>query len=397
MPSPRNDPLLLALSSIATFMLLAVVVILALRIDANGTVAARRVVSPTSGSTLPTPASIASPVKTPVPATASPTAKPETTPTPTSTPTPTQVLPTARFSGLPTEEANLSRRPIAAMIDNFPSANPQFGMSKASVVFEALAEGGLTRFMPVFETSDLGQIGPIRSTRQYFIDWARPYGALLVHAGGSPQAMSTFEQDPGIMHLNLLYVDWPSWRGEEREAPHNLYTSGPLLDQFIESQEAPRDQPYEGFDHKPELNEGARPLSQTIFMVFSPIFSEGVRWEYDRSSNTYLRYQWDEPHMDALTNQQLAAKNVAVIMVPEAPVPEDEAGRLDVVTTGSGEMVLFQDGRASKGTWEKAAPDAPLRLIRADGGSVELNPGLTWIAVLPPGAELDYEPGSGLQ
>lgn len=389
---------MMGLTAVAGVLFVIVLVLLVLRIVVGSPAEANLSVSPSpeaGPSATAVPEQSTSP--TPVTATTSPTSTPTPTPSPTRTPTatPTPAPWRTKLSGEITDAASVDRRPIAVMIDNFPDAIPQYGLSKASVVFEVLAEGGLTRFMPVFETSDLEQIGPVRSARLYYVDWSRSYGALLVHAGGSPAAMDLFEADPSIPHLNLLYVGWPSWRDEEnRYAPHNLFTSGALMEQFMEEWEIPRESAYDGFVHKDEAPKTGRPRSSTIEMVFSPLFSEGVRWEYDRDTNCYLRYQWGDPHIDALTGEQLRAKNVVVIFTPQWVIPGDDAGRMEVQTTGTGESVLFQDGESVKGTWEKASIEEPLRLYDAAGKPMALNPGVTWIAVLPLEAELSY--GSSL-
>ena len=126
-----------------------------------------------------------------------------------------------------------ARRPIAVMIDDLRAARPQSGFSAASVVWQAPAEGGIPRYMLIFQDQQPGSVGPVRSARYYYIAWAAEWHAVYAHVGGSPQAMSTLAaQGQGQLVYNADEFRWGGiffHRIKERAAPHNAYTDGDLL------------------------------------------------------------------------------------------------------------------------------------------------------------------------
>src|SRR5205085_11601547 len=157
--------------------------------------------------------------------------EPTAAPQPSATSVPSSVAPTGA-PGL--ARGALTRRPIIVMIDNHPDAYPQTGLDRAAVVFEALAEFGVTRFMAVYApgiTPDAPQIGPIRSTRLYFAQWAMGFHALYAHAGGSPQGLDLVESTDQLINLDALQNAGSPYfvRSRDRVAPHNLYTSSAEL------------------------------------------------------------------------------------------------------------------------------------------------------------------------
>src|SRR5262245_41185552 len=184
----------------------------------------------------PAPAVVAVPINT-----ATPTAAPALTAVRTIAATPTlRSAPTATSDPNPTSDpitgkpglarGAIRQRPFVVMIDNHPDAYPQSGLDHAAVVFEALAEFGVTRFMAVLApgiTTDAPNIGPVRSTRLYFAQWAMGFHALYAHAGGSPQGLELVESTDQLINLDALRRDGGAYfaRNSDRDAPHNLYTS----------------------------------------------------------------------------------------------------------------------------------------------------------------------------
>ena len=179
------------------------------------------------------------PTATPSP-TAPPTPAPTPTPTPAPTPVPTPVLVPAPLTGVLVPPAVAARHPIAVMIDDLGPARPQSGFSAASVVWQAPAEGGIPRYMMIFQENIPGDVGPVRSSRYYYIAWAAEWRAVYAHAGGSPQALQTLRQKGnGQLVYNADEFRWGNsfWRVKKRFAPHNLYTDGNHLRKIAKSVE----------------------------------------------------------------------------------------------------------------------------------------------------------------
>lgn len=286
------------------------------------------------------------------------------------------------------ERGAITRRPYAVMIDNHPNAYPQTGLDKAAVVFEALAEAGITRFMAVYVpgvSPDAPSIGPVRSARLYFVRWAMGMRGMYIHAGGAPDALKRASEATEIIDVDALARSGGAYftRIRTRKAPHNLYTSTARLDQAAARfGNAEINDPELGFLIKAEAPLDQRPAAQELGYYF--IYrQDSVGWTYDPASNVYLRLRRGKPATDAATRQQLRASNVVVIEVQERPIPGDPKGRIQQDVIGSGPGVLFQDGVARDITWRKDSEAAPLRFYLADGSEAAMNPGQVWIAAVP--------------
>jgi hypothetical protein len=274
------------------------------------------------------------------------------------------------------------------MIDNHPVAYPQTGLDHAAVVFEALAEFGVTRFMAVYApgiTTDASRIGPVRSTRLYFAQWAIGFHALYAHAGGSPQGLELVESTDQLVNLDALKAASSSYFGRdpEHDPPHNLYTSSAELERAANDLSvADLDQPDLGFLFKSDAPDQQRPAAQQLDYFF--IYREdSAGWSYDRQTNGYLRLRRGKPARDAATDEQLWAKNVVVIEVEEAPIAGDPKGRIEQDVIGSGRARVFMDGVEREVTWRKDTAAAPLRFFDDASTETRLNAGPVWIVALP--------------
>ncbi len=286
------------------------------------------------------------------------------------------------------ERGAITRRPYVVMIDNHPNAYPQTGLNEASVVFEALAEAGITRFMAVYVpgvSPDVPSIGPVRSARLYFVRWAMGLRGMYIHAGGAPDALKRAREAQELIDVDALVRSGGAYftRTRTRKAPHNLYTSTARLDQAAARfGNAEINDPEQGFLIKAEAPPDQRPAGQELSYYF--IYRQDpAGWIYDPASNVYLRLRRGKPAIDAATREQLRASNVVVIEVQERPIPGDPKGRIQQDVVGSGPGFLFQDGVAQDITWRKESEAAPLRFYLADGSEAAMNPGQVWIAAVP--------------
>ncbi len=348
--------------------------------------------------TVETPLPTQTPLPTEVP-TLPPTATPEPTPTPepTATPEPTPI-PTPVTGPLAVVRGTVTERPFAVMIDNHPNAYPQTGMDGAAIVFEALAEFGLTRYMAIFIpgiSPDVPVIGPVRSARSYFVEWAKGFRSVYAHAGGSPEGLLLAETSIELINMDALRGNASRffYRTRDRSAPHNLYTNSANIANFAAANPRPAEGLEEiGFIYSPESDPAERPEKQDLRYFF--IYREAsVGWSYDPATNSYRYFRGNRPHVDAATGAQLQFKNVVILEVPERPIPNDPKGRIEQDVIGEGPARVFRDGRMIEATWRKAAGYAQLYLIDADGNEIPLAPGSVWIAAIPDLANLTVEGG----
>jgi hypothetical protein len=238
-------------------------------------------------------------------------------------------------------------------------------------------------------------IGPVRSARPYFVEWAKGLRAVYTHAGGSPEGLLLAETSIEIINNDgLRRVSTPYFRRiSDRLAPHNLYTSSAEIAAFAASRRAETPDLSEiGFVLKPEAPASQRPASQALSYFF--IYRESyVGWSYDQAANEYRYYRGSRPHIDAASGEQLHFKNLIVMEVPEAPIPGDPKGRIEQQVIGAGRARIFRDGTMVEATWRKGAGFAQLQFSTADGAEVALNPGSVWIAAIPSLDNLKVEGG----
>jgi hypothetical protein len=275
-----------------------------------------------------------------------------------------------------------------------PSDSEQYGLSQASVVYEAVAEYSIPRFVGIFEEVDAEQLGPVRSARPYYVEWTCPYGPLYTHAGGSPEALALLAESDCHYNLEaLIYEGAYFWRGVDEQVPwNNMFTSSELLYKYIDDWGLERIADYanyRGYPHKEDAPLEERPLTGTLSMNFS----YSVRYTYDVETNSYLREYKGRPHMDMLTGEQHQVKNVVVLFASMNRLPDDPKGRMEVETTGSGDALFFLDGILIEGSWEREGVEDELRLLDAAGEEVVFNRGNIWIEVLDLGRDVSYELG----
>lgn len=333
-----------------------------------------------------------------------PTASPSVVETPTSTPTPAPThtpVPTAvsPVNGALIESAEFAalqqRAPLAVMVENSPEARPQFGLARADLVYEAVAEGGITRFLAVYWRNEAEKIAYVRSARIYYIQWAAELGAVYVHWGQveDPGPVNVW---PVLSRLNLRTLngyfqgEQVGYRDLSRLAPHNVYTNTNLLWGTAQAQGYAGPPALEPWKFKDDTV--PRPTDRAAAAVDVSFGSPGsdyaVRWEYDASSNSYLRVMGGVPHTDGATGERLTARNVAVQFAVLRPSGVKSYNIID--TVGTGPAVVFQDGVAIDGSWRKDSEAGRTRFYDSAGNEISFNRGTTWIEVVPDGSSVDY-------
>jgi len=318
---------------------------------------------------------------------ATPAATPTPTPTPTPSPEPTPVLVPAPLTGLPVTEAAAWLHPIAVMVDDHRDARPQSGFNAAAQVWQAPAEGGVPRYMLIFQDARPAAVGPIRSARQYFIDWASEWTAMYVHVGGSPEAMATLRSSgAGQLVYNadgFRFEGTDMWRIKERAAPHNVYTDADHLGSMAAKVGAAGGpvEPVWAFGDATRAVD--RPSGTTIAIHYP---YETITYRYQPTTNTYARFIDGAvtPQVDAADGRPVAPTNVVIIRMRFGALNDGhpEKKRLDAEDVGSGQAIISTNGRVYEGTWSKAAADAPTLLFGPDGLPITLTAGQTFVQVI---------------
>ncbi len=319
-----------------------------------------------------------------------PVAKAAPTPTPTPTPAPTPITVPDPLTGILTDPASAAKPVIGVMIENlYPDARPQSGLGAAGIVYEALAEGGITRFLAIFQEPLPPTMGPVRSLRPYYLDWGLEHDIPVAHAGGSQPALAEI-LPLGMKDINALVYDGSYFfRTTDRVAPHNLYTNAAnlaALDQKLGYATAPDFKPWPWKNDSPVQN----PPHTDIHINFS-YGAYNDEYKYDATTNTYARFMGGSPHIDRNTGKQIYVKNVIVQMVNASySTQADGKPETNLQIVGSGTCYVFEDGTVIQGTWSKANDHAQTVFNDANGNPIALNRGNTWVSVVPNGNSVSF-------
>lgn len=285
------------------------------------------------------------------------------------------------FTGAPNATAIATPNVYAVMIENSADAWPQSGVNSAFLVIEAPTEGAIPRLLAFYSgDQDVDEIGPVRSARPYFIDWASAWQSLYAHVGGSPAAVNELASTEALLDFDEFYNQYQFWRSPTRSMPHNVYTSLALLREGRERRYAERERiELETYIFKNDSALSDRPTDVADVTVDFGALLYRVRWVYDQATNSYQRLANNSPHLMA-DGTALIANNVVIVQT--AMTVLDEIGRLKIQTIGEGEALLLQDGLVSTVRWEKVSEDALLRFYGSDGNEVAFNAGQTWVEVI---------------
>lgn len=275
-------------------------------------------------------------------------------------------------------------RPIAVMIDNEGTRSlPQGGLDKAQIVYEVIVEGGLTRLMPVFWGTNPEMIGPVRSARDYFLDYMMEYDAIYVHVGGSPQAGKDIKKlkinEIDGMHVGSDVIwDLTKERGNWQDS----YTSMKVLTDYI------------GKVKFKTVTETKFPFTyndsiiiptagETANSITLKYPSMTTKYEYDSTSGTYKRFRYGKAHMERVSGKQLEAENIIIQFVPNYDIKGDKSGRQEMNTLGSGKGYFITGGKSIKLKWSKETRSSQTRYTDEAGNPIKLNKGQTWIQIMP--------------
>jgi len=294
------------------------------------------------------------------------------------TPTPAPVVYYSPLSGEKVPDMASTQQAVTAiMIENSPDARPQSGIKSAGVVYEAIAEGGITRFLTLFQQTKPQLVGPVRSVRLYYVDWLAPFQASVAHVGGSKFALDEV-RNGSYRDIDQFFNGGSYWRATDRYAPHNVYTSFQRLDALNAKKGYTTSTftPWLRKDGAPSKTPTATKIDITIS---GPLYNS--HYQYDAPSNTYVRSEGGAPHNDREAGQ-LAPSVVIVIDTVMTKIFED-GYREQITTSGSGRARIFQDGVVIEGTWSKKDRGSQIIFTDSTGKEIPLDRGQTWITAVP--------------
>jgi hypothetical protein len=290
------------------------------------------------------------------------------------------------IDGVIVDSAQAKNQSVAVMIENMSVVRPQAGLASASVVYETLAEGGIPRFLAIFDRTDMPKVGPVRSARPYYIDWAKEYGSIYLHAGGSRDAFNEIGRYK-LRSIDALVSKTAKYFNRTKAAaPHNLFTTGAKLATI--KKDFKTDTLAVNFDtwkFKDEIVLAKRPNEKRQLIIdFKSGSQYVVAYKYDKASNSYLRFNGGKAHTDAnyAKSTQIKVKNVIVQVINKEKVLDNKK-RIELDITGTGKGFLMLDGKLQNITWKRANMNSRTRFYYANGQEVELNRGNTWIEVVP--------------
>ncbi len=282
-------------------------------------------------------------------------------------------------------ETAISAPVTGIMIENSPDARPQSGLKDSEILFEAIAEAGITRFIALFQQNKPQLIGPVRSVRIYYIDWAAAFNASIAHIGGSDEALAEV-RNGNYRDLDQFFNSKSYWRSTDREAPHNVYTSFEKLD-ALNASSGYLASDFIGFTHvdgKPSKTPTATNINVNIS---SDTFNSS--YIYDPTTNKYARSQDGAPHLDREGGQ--ITPSVVIAMYVDESRAGDYKNHEIITTIGTGNATIFQNGEVIEATWRKSSKVDQLVFTDISGTEISFVRGQKWITAVPnSGGSVNY-------
>ena len=304
----------------------------------------------------------------------------------------------SKLDGLKVAKDKANRHPLAIIIENHPDARPQIGLAQASIVYEAISEGGITRFMAVYGPEDAEKVGPVRSARTYFVDWASSFNAFYAHCGGNLDALDKIKADK-ILDLDQFALgDAAYWREPQagKASEHTLYTSTAKLYQAAQEKGWSPTGDFTALKFREPVQTATTTSTSTTPTAATPVAPQKITvdfssptyrvdWQYDAASNSYLRSMAGSIHKDAASGGQLSVKNIIVQEVErsEAITAINEQGYA-MKTVGEGKAKIFIENTMIEGTWKKPTRTDRTLFYDSTGKEIEFIPGHFWIEIAPP-------------
>ena len=295
-------------------------------------------------------------------------------------------------------------RPMAFMIDNNSNALPQSALNQAYLVYEIIVEGKETRLMALFKGIDVSKedvmVGPIRSARHYFADYALENDAIYSHLGQSPQA-ENFIKNHKVADINGQAYDTGKsktstslfWREKSKKAPHNAYTSIKSILEICDKKNYKTTSTQKSLLHyvakEVNFDETAKVASK-VSIPYSN--NHTVQYVYDEATGRYTRYSKSKKQTDGLTGQDVTTKNILVVFIKNTTLNDGEnKDRQDLNNLAIADGYYITNGKAKKITCKKQAVGTQTKYLDEQGNEIEVNDGNTWINICPIDSNVTFE------
>jgi hypothetical protein len=283
------------------------------------------------------------------------------------------------------------------MIENHPEARPQFGLAQASIVYEAQAEGGITRFLAIFGPNLPEKVGPVRSARPYYLDWCLEYDCFYSHVGGNIDALDKIKA-LGIKDLDQFRYGHKQYNNAYYRIPkkgvaseHTVFANPGKLYKIAKDNGWPETGSQMTINFKNEASAGQRPEQQVVLIEISSR-QYNTQWDYDPMTNTYARNMGGGAHVDAKTGEQIKSKVLIVQEISsKTKVTRINEKGLELQTVGTGKAIIFQDGLQVIGSWKKNSQKERTVFYDESSREIRYNPGQKWITVVNPGTKVTLE------
>lgn len=308
------------------------------------------------------------------------------------------------------------RRPLGVAIENHTNARPQSGLLSADIIYEAVAEGGITRFLAIYYCRDAKIIGPVRSARIYFVKLLQGYGKdpLYAHVGGAntpgPANALGEIRDLGWENyndLNQFGVPFPYYyrdyeRLPNRATEHTMYSSTFRLWEYandkrklsnVDKKGKPWNRGFRPWNFKNDAQITKRGTVKTIQFGFWEQFNGDYKviWRYSKDTNSYVRLNGGFPHIDKNTGKQIESKNIVIVFARESSANDGyEGGHLLYDIVGKGDGLIFQDGKVSKIVWKKSKEEDQMTFSDSSGTEPLFVRGQIFVEILPLDNRVDY-------
>ena len=278
-------------------------------------------------------------------------------------------------------------RPVGVMIDNVKTALPQAGLSSSYLVYEIIVEGGFTRLFALYKDVDTQMIGPVRSLRHYFIDYALENDAVIAHYGWSPKAETDIKK-LGVKNLNGLTNPGNMYyrNSEMTKAPHNAFTSMDNIRKQIDKLNYDKKVSDTLLNYSVDEIDLSREEDSIMANNVSIKYSnyQTTSYEYDVDKKVYKRYTNGKAQIDRNNNEQISAKNIIVYNVKNYPLADvEDKDRQELENIGSGDGYFITDGYAIPITYEKSSRSSKTKYKYLNGEEIKVNDGITYIQIQP--------------
>ncbi len=297
------------------------------------------------------------------------------------------------LTGLECDASLVGQRPIGVMFNNIKAALPQVGLSNCDIIYEVLAEGGITRFEGlIFDYASLGSLGSIRSSRPYYVNIARAYDAVYIHAGGSEAAyslMSSIKNDhfDGVRGNFYVNGELLFWRDKTRlnsgyALEHTMFARGSDIAQAVQDRKIRnqlKDQSFTAFAFDPAFEAiGSGKTANCVKIPHSNYYTS--EFNYDSATGLYAHTHYNTAHIDGATGEQIKSTNVFLLYTKQRAV--DGYGRREVTLTGEGEGAYLNGGEYTEIIWKRENDDAPFKYYNLDGTELKVEQGKSYVCLV---------------